>query len=1245
MEVKRPTEIYIDQRETSNIITVERPGQVRVVFKIAPASGKLILDDQNSVIGTGDGTTTEFNYTRTGLTGFAVYFREGEYLVQQSVSSYSAVQVDVYGINIYYSTEMGGGVDGYTKLNATPITDIEQESEATSQLSEEIVQTGNVRTTTTKDYVYKKEHFIREHENLNPDITYYYVITSVAYNPDTLESEESPYSIEISSQPFQVTDDVFEISPRTHSDIVKAYIESIWTDYPDVDLKPGTVNRDVMIDPPAKEVERLYKILDFISKSQSILTLNRIDDADGDRVSDDPATSATKQDLKEVFFLEEDDDVQDLIDSAFAKKAADVGITRAAAQEAVGEVTFYSDYDFTTLGSEISIPAGTTVSTVADPDSGVTAKKFTTLSTININSNTVSAYYNSDRARYEFPVSVQSVSTGEDYNVPADTITVIEDAVPAYQFNVTNLEAAYNGTDAESNWSLSQRIILAFIGVDIGTKGGYLRTMGSQPNVEETKIVDAGNYYMQRDYDDIRNEHNGGKVDVYINGDSLVEYTDVALLEYTYVEEVAATVIDASNFIVEVDQPDVSSSKPIFEVQMVRNNTKGAAYNLSRVKINSGNRIRVDQTIAGNVTIGMDAGDIIEVSYRYREDLEHVFQRQPVHSVSDLDGLVSGEDLETVATLVQDEDPLLTGNSSEATDNVLFAWDSVDEIVVDRVSLDTPEDVTLNGTTAVDLDNRGVDRASIVVQNSAQTVTYVEDVDYDVTVTDNITSVVRIATGSIGDGDTVKVDYTHKYNVDGEDVILRKDSYSEISKFGVDEEYFEIKNAAGTVTYDKNIDYELESETTTTAIRLRRISGGAISEGQTVKAYYECTENLTAKYVVNSTVLEAQNSLDTKRHITADVLAKEIQFADIDIDCSIKPTTGATVSALNANVRTAVSEFLENLLIGTSVYQSDIIGVLENVAEVAYVTVPLTTLARIDGTQIVKERLDFSLANYTQTDGSLQAVSNEVVILSGSVYSQLSKYNIDDDSIVVTNAGGSITYTEGVDYDVSVDDDTTYIKRLTGGSIADGQTVHIDYSYFTQDYFKVDFSGSVVGEAVTLSNQDWEALEKYGVTTSTVVVTNTAGTVTYVENTDYELKTESNVTYIRRLATGSITDGQQVHVDYDYAYVSGLQHPTIEDGGYWYNFTGGMANDDALEQVQTEAEVTERAGRFYLGVDGNGNGYVVVSKPAFLPTTRLVTDINWTFTYFVYGETGPNDILVSDLEKVRLNDLVITIID
>ncbi len=86
----------------------------------------------------------------------------------------------------------------------------------------------------------------------------------------------------------------------------------------------------------------------------------------------------------------------------------------------------------------------------------------------------------------------------------------------------------------------------------------------------------------------------------------------------------------------------------------------------------------------------------------------------------------------------------------------------------------------------------------------------------------------------------------------------------------------------------------------------------------------------------------------------------------------------------------------------------------------------------------------------------------------------------------------------------------------------------------------------VLDQLVTLTGTTLISLGKYGI--SLVTVTNLAGDVTYVQNTDYIIDPGQVVgglvvARIGRIAAGSITDGQQVKVDYTYTTWTSLKFP------------------------------------------------------------------------------------------------------
>ncbi len=87
-------------------------------------------------------------------------------------------------------------------------------------------------------------------------------------------------------------------------------------------------------------------------------------------------------------------------------------------------------------------------------------------------------------------------------------------------------------------------------------------------------------------------------------------------------------------------------------------------------------------------------------------------------------------------------------------------------------------------------------------------------------------------------------------------------------------------------------------------------------------------------------------------------------------------------------------------------------------------------------------------------------------------------------------------------------------------------------------------SRPVFGERLALQTGRTSLLAQPNVSSSTVVVRDPTGFITYVENVDYDLRIRDERTEIRRIATGLIPDGGVVRVDYEYAASGDLEFET-----------------------------------------------------------------------------------------------------
>lgn len=81
-------------------------------------------------------------------------------------------------------------------------------------------------------------------------------------------------------------------------------------------------------------------------------------------------------------------------------------------------------------------------------------------------------------------------------------------------------------------------------------------------------------------------------------------------------------------------------------------------------------------------------------------------------------------------------------------------------------------------------------------------------------------------------------------------------------------------------------------------------------------------------------------------------------------------------------------------------------------------------------------------------------------------------------------------------------------------------------------------SGSISNEAITAKLDAWVPLSKANLTTG-IVVTNVAGTTTYVDGVDYLVNKQLG--WVKALVGGAIPDATTIHVDASYGTISGTE--------------------------------------------------------------------------------------------------------
>jgi hypothetical protein len=703
----------------------------------------------------------------------------------------------------------------------------------------------------------------------------YYVATAVHLIDG--EEYESFFSPEVLGAPLRILPAVGAFPQVSRQQMVRSSVLSIYRSQPQVRVDPGSALRDTFIDPFTTEADRIRFIIDFMHNAQSFVTLLLIDDPTLSGESIPVSQSSYKTALREAFYLTTDAEVQTIIDNAFEKLASNNGVVRDNGKRARGEVTFFVTTQPTT---SITKTIGTILS------GGGT--NFRTTSTALITTAGTGRGYDPSTGRYYARAFIQADLAGSAGNLSAGQIKVISNNTLNVQ--VTNESATFGGTDRESNAVLALRAMRVLASVDSGTLQGYVNNATNTAGVAQVSVIDSGHALMMRD----RNEdgrHVGGKVDIYLRGNSEAKVTDTFAFSFnTRQHWQFEPVGDLADLRFRAIDPALSADNPLIEMlnlpsidRVFENTTKSIVFDLTGVTYVAYNEIKLDSTY--NDPTAHSITDIFQGAYRYRTSDRFVFTRQPVMSITRFEGEQTGILVSTVYDLFRASDPLVLGRSTNAGDYI-----KVTEALSGGATVPSSTPIVVSGEehTMLDgieyLDKLGANFLTVEVWNADRTVQY--DGPLESAVTQDFTFI---------DGD----------------------------------------------------------ETTPLGILLTSTS--AIAEGQTVLVDYSHDENFTVEYLSNAVVRVVQDNIDEDSHITADAIAKWALPIPVDINATVVLRPNANSGTVDGSIRTALARLFGSFTLGLPVRQSDIIRVIDAVTDVDYVVTPLTKMARGDDATVVRE--------------------------------------------------------------------------------------------------------------------------------------------------------------------------------------------------------------------------------------------------------------------------------------------------
>ena len=590
----------------------------------------------------------------------------------------------------------------------------------------------------------------------------FYVTSALFFDDATLLEVESAFSTEVSAQPTVIRQNVGTFPAPSRLEIVEDTISAIGRTTPQIAIQPGAVIRDTVVDPVANEAVRLRFLVDFLYRIQSFDTLLQIDGIGANGTPIAVAQSPYKQALQRVFELQNPGDVQAIIDLSFDQLSSRNGVFRQSGDRARGFVIFFTR---TRPTSTIFIPLGTRVA------SG--SVQFVTTTDGAIPINNIASFFDPATNTYRIELPIEAASPGTAANLGAGQIRTIVSSLPG--LSVTNSNATFGGTNQETNLELSIRARNALAAVDSGTERGTLQTAADVAGVQEVSIVAAGDALMQRDYDEDFEKHVGGKVDVWLRGESLGTVTDTFAFTFETAQDVQFAIIGnpailqfrALDETLTVENPIAAMIDDVTEGLGLRNATTGAFFDLTDVEIIDYRTIQLSiEVFQPPVTFG----DIVLGDYRYITTTRFVFTRQPVTSVTSVTGTISGLLSTDNWEFVRPDDPLILGRSTKAQAylNVLQinGVPSGDSITV------TNEQHILLGEFNEFVSNLGANPLTVSVTSSDGTILYRGPSDpsgvsdYTIVPGGQTTALAirRTANSAIVSGQTVLVSYEHVEN-------------------------------------------------------------------------------------------------------------------------------------------------------------------------------------------------------------------------------------------------------------------------------------------------------------------------------------------------------------------------------------------------------------------------------------------------------------------------------------------------
>ncbi|OGD76861.1 hypothetical protein A2368_02900 [Candidatus Collierbacteria bacterium RIFOXYB1_FULL_49_13] len=466
-----------------------------------------------------------------------------------------------------------------------------------------------------------------------------------------------------------------------------------------------------------------------------------------------------------------------------------------------------------------------------------------------------------------------------------------------------NDSPTFGGSDTETNKQLATRADGVLSSVDTGTYRGYVQSGNDISGVLEAKVVDAGHSLMLRDIDPTTGKHTGGKVDVWMRGENM------------------ATIQDSFAFSFEIVEMDEGQFEPV-----------GALSDLKFRAVNP--NIGPDNPIIEMLDVPTWGYEFVDARTGKVFDLTNVVILPP----------------DTIQLSSALNDPLGIALTDKFVGS--YRWRTSNKHVFSRQPVREITEFVGEATPVVNADYYKLFAGSQPLDLGRST----EAGDYM-----KVIQPLGQIPLQIPSGNPISVTDEHHVMLGGTEWLF---------SLGINPITVSVWSLDRTIQYwspyqpGVEPDFTFVPEVGDNPLGIKTTALSRITEGLEVLVDYEHDENFVVTYTVNSIVSTSQDTLDTERHATADVLTKESPQTGVDITATVVLKKNSNASVVDSSIRTALARLFGTFKMGTPVRQSDIDTTIRTVSNVAYTVLPVTKLAKSDGSQVILEEVTVT----TKTD-------------------------------------------------------------------------------------------------------------------------------------------------------------------------------------------------------------------------------------------------------------------------------------